>query len=229
MQSGFQSAHPVAVDDLDARAEALAEVLPDAMNLRLHRALSWLKRAEQERDDEDVRFILLWISFNAAYAREVDSESEPELACLRAYFASLVQLDLGKRIRDAVIERFRTGVHQLVDNRYLFAPFWKHYGGEEGYEDWATGFSKQRREVGFYLDSGATVRVLMTLFGRLYMLRNQLLHGAATWRGRINREQVTCGTSVLGWLTPIFLDIMLANPTHDWGEPRYPPVERPDS
>ena len=38
--------------------------------LRVHRALSWLNRAEQA-DDPDGRFIFLWIVFNAAYATEI--------------------------------------------------------------------------------------------------------------------------------------------------------------
>ena len=43
---------------------------PD-LRLRVHRALSWLDRAEQA-DDLDGRFIFLWIAFNAAYATEID-------------------------------------------------------------------------------------------------------------------------------------------------------------
>ena len=39
---------------------------PVNRSLRLHRALSWLNRAEQVKDD-DGRFIFLWIAFNAAY------------------------------------------------------------------------------------------------------------------------------------------------------------------
>mgnify|MGYP003610388203 FL=1 len=38
----------------------------------MHRALSWLEKAEQS-DDLDSRFIFLWISFNAAYAKDLGS------------------------------------------------------------------------------------------------------------------------------------------------------------
>ena len=44
---------------------------PDNLGLRVHRALSWLNRAEQEADP-DSRFIFLWIAFNAAYATDID-------------------------------------------------------------------------------------------------------------------------------------------------------------
>jgi hypothetical protein len=43
---------------------------PDNLGLRVHRALSWLNRAEQE-GDPDSRFIFLWIAFNAAYATAI--------------------------------------------------------------------------------------------------------------------------------------------------------------
>ena len=49
----------------DQRAER--EDHPTNIALRVHRALSWLDRARQ-CEDEDGRFIFLWIAFNAAYA-----------------------------------------------------------------------------------------------------------------------------------------------------------------
>ena len=58
-------------DAIRARHRAVRDGYPPDLNLRLHRALSWLKRAEMAEDD-DGRFIFLWIAFNAAYAREID-------------------------------------------------------------------------------------------------------------------------------------------------------------
>ena len=213
---------------LIAKAEQRSDEMPETLSLRLHRALSWLKRAEPEKDDADVSFVLHWISFNAAYAREVDADAESELDRLRAYFTSLVSLDLGKRIRNAVIEQYRDGIIQLLGNRYVFAPFWRHFNGEAGFENWATYFAKEKRDVVFDLDRGNTQRVLFTLFKRLYVLRNQILHGSATWKGRVNREQIQHGEAILRTLVPIFIEIMLANPQHGWGEPRYPVVEPVD-
>ena len=66
--------------------------------------------------------------------------------------------------------------------------------------------------------------VLLVLFDRLYVLRNQLVHGGATWNSSINRAQVKDGAAVLGWLLPVFIDIMLENPDRDWGKPFYPVV-----
>ena len=56
-----------AYQHLKTRQRAERVNYPEHLSLRVHRALSWLNRAEQCQDD-DGRFIFLWISFNAAYA-----------------------------------------------------------------------------------------------------------------------------------------------------------------
>ena len=55
---------------LRERHRSLRDGMPLALNLRVHRALSWLQRAEQ-CSDADGRFVFLWIAFNAAYAQEM--------------------------------------------------------------------------------------------------------------------------------------------------------------
>ena len=222
----MQSDEPLDSNTLRAKFEDSLRGRSEPLQLRLHRALSWLGRAKREPEDADLRFILLWISFNAAYAREVDAESKPEWQRLRHFLEALVKLDAKERIRDAVLDRFRDGIQQLVANRYVYGPFWKHFNGVEGYENWKSRFSNEKRRVIFQLQEGKTSAVLITLFNRLYVLRNQMLHGAATYRGRVNREQVEHGAAVLECLVPLFIDIMLENPQQDWGEPSYPVVER---
>jgi hypothetical protein len=43
---------------LKARQRAQRDSWPQPLALRVHRALSWLERAEQEPDDHDARFFL---------------------------------------------------------------------------------------------------------------------------------------------------------------------------
>ena len=52
-------------DALKQRHRTLREGHPPNLNLRVHHALSWLKRSEMADDDER-RFMFLWIAFNAA-------------------------------------------------------------------------------------------------------------------------------------------------------------------
>jgi hypothetical protein len=49
---------------LKARQRKLRDTLPENVNLRAHRALSWLKAAD-EVEQPDAKFIFLWIAFNA--------------------------------------------------------------------------------------------------------------------------------------------------------------------
>ena len=63
------------------------------------------------------------------------------------------------------------------------------------------------------------------LFDRLYVLRNQLVHGGATWNSSVNRDQVRDGARTLGFLVPIFVDLMMDNQGENWGLPYYPVVE----
>lgn len=66
---------------------------PTNLALRVHRALSWLDRAER-CEDQDGRFIFLWIAFNAAYANEIgDRERAPELQVFEGFLQKLVDLD----------------------------------------------------------------------------------------------------------------------------------------
>ena len=70
-----------------------------------------------------------------------------------------------------------------------------------------------------------TVLVLRLVFDRLYVLRNQLVHGGSTWNSRVNRDQMRDGAAILAFLMPVFVDVMMDNPHEDWGRPFYPVVE----
>ena len=59
---------------------------------------------------------------------------------------------------------------------------------------------------------------------RMYTLRNQLVHGGATWNSAVNREQLKDCTAFLGKLVPFIIELMLDNPQTVWGDALYPPV-----
>ena len=74
---------------LKQRHRLVREGHPVPLTLRIHRALSWLHRAEMA-DDVDGKFIFLWIAFNAAYAQEiVDSERASDKATFTAFLEKL--------------------------------------------------------------------------------------------------------------------------------------------
>ena len=133
--------------------------------------------------------------------------------------------DEGGRIYKALWQRFSGPVRVLMENRYVFNPFWHHHNGIEGFEDWEEKFKASSRSFAQAFQAGDSVRVLSFVFDRLYVMRNQLIHGGSTWNSGVNRAQVRDGTAILGFLMPVFVDLMMDNPHEDWGHPIYPVVE----
>ena len=82
-----------------------------------------------------------------------------------------------------------------------------------------------RRAAELALAGGDTLQVFSIVLARLYVLRNQLLHGGATWNGAVNRAQVRDCANLLGKLVPIVIEIMMDHPKHDWGAATYPVVK----
>lgn len=70
-----------------------------------------------------------------------------------------------------------------------------------------------------------TSRVLLTVFERLYTLRNQLIHGGATWNSKVNRGQVHDGANIMNKLVPAIIHIMMDGAGEVWGDPCYPVVD----
>jgi hypothetical protein len=210
---------------LKEKQRQLRDGFETALTLRVHRALSWLGRADEESSDQDVRFILLWIGFNAAYAADIEAALTSERERFKAFFTDLVELDREHRIYDAVWKRFPSEIRLLLNNKFVFSPFWAHQNGDPGNADWAARLAASHRAVSGAMGRHDTPRILSVIFDRLYVLRNQLIHGGATWNSSANRDQVRDGAAVMGWLLPIFIDIMMDHPEKEWGMPHYPVVD----
>ncbi|UWU28867.1 HEPN domain-containing protein [Rhizobium sp. WSM1274] len=212
---------------LKSKQRELRVAFPPTMGLRVHRSISWIGRAEKEVDDTDAQFVFFWIAFNAAYAdeRALAGIAAGERATFADFFARLVHLDNEKCIYGAIWQQFSGPIRLLLANKYVFNPFWQFHNGVEGYADWEKRFAAAQKVVASALASGDTVRILSLLFDRLYVLRNQMVHGGSTWSGKVNRHQVRDGAAILGFLLPVFIDLMMDNPHEDWGVPFYPVVD----
>ena len=74
------------------------------------------------------------------------------------------------------------------------------------------------------LAKGNTPELLRLVFHRIYTLRNQLMHGGATWNSQVNRAQLQDCVNLLGKLVPVVIELMLNNPDEMWGDACYPVV-----
>ena len=211
---------------LKTKQRQLRDGFPMNLGLRVHRSISWVQRAEQMGADHDASFIFLWIAFNAAYAEDIPQvHSSSERGMFGGFLEKMLSFDNKAMIYNAIWQKFSGPIRLIMNNPYVFQPFWQHHNGIDGFEDWQDRFERSKNRLHDAIVRKDTRIVLNTLFDRLYVLRNQLVHGGATWNGKVNRAQVKDGAEILAILMPIFLHLMMDNPQAEWPAPNYPVVE----
>ena len=212
-------------DTLKARHRKIRSALPETVVLRTHRALSWLGRAERETNDDDARFLFLWIAFNAAYAREITNRAAfTERRVLMEFLRELNQADEEHLIYAAVWQHFPQTVRVFLNNQFVFQPFWDYQNGRISSDEWQAKFDLSKRAATRALGTMNTSKVVAILFDRLYVLRNQLVHGGSTWNSDVNRQQVADGVKILAFVVPIVIHLIMSQPDRPWGKPCYPVV-----
>ena len=200
-----------------------ATKLPETLTIRLHRAISWLKSAEKQEGNLDLKFISLWIAFNACYAVDLNGiSSKPEKAKLRDFTSSLVQFDR-TRLYNLFWEKYSGPVKVLIENKFVFEKFWEYNRGE--IDDYLPAFNKSIATALNCLSKENIEGLLEIVLERLYTLRNSLVHGGSTYGSKLNRAQLRDACNIMQLLVPIIIDIMLENGEHDWGKIAYPVVK----
>jgi hypothetical protein len=202
------------------------EGFPESLSLRTHRALSWLDRAERETEDADARFIFLWVAFNAAYANNLeDRQDAGEQQLFNEFLGRLIDSDKEQQLYALLWDRYAGDVRLFVDNQFVYRDFWDAQTGVIDEDVWQVRFAKSKAAFNKAMAGMNTKAMLGILFQRLYVLRNQLIHGGATWNGKVNRSQVESGTAILGDIVPVVIHLMMKQPNQIWGDPIYPVVE----
>jgi hypothetical protein len=217
---------PLDYKSLKARQRQERDNYPLNLGLRVHRALSWLDRAEQCQGDDDARFIFLWIAFNSAYANEIGNrDRDPEQKVFGRFLKKLVDLDKDDVLYDLLWTEFSSSIRLLMNNQFVFQPFWDYQNGLIDEKEWKTRFSRARGALNRALAAHNTSRVLAIVLSRMYTLRNQLIHGGATWNSSVNRQQLRDCSAFLGKLVPYVIQLMMDNPNTLWGDASYPVVD----
>jgi hypothetical protein len=210
---------------LKARQRAERDGHSDGLALRVHRALSWLDRAEQ-CTDVDGRTLFLWVALNAAYANEISGGDRPnEKQAFTMFLEKLVQLDSADVLYELIWSEFSGSIRALLNNKFVFEPFWEYQRGNISEEQWKKSFDSAKAAANHALAEHRTVDALSIVLSRMYTLRNQLVHGGATWNSQVNREQLRDCSAFLGKLVPHVIKLMLDNPDTLWGDAIYPVLE----
>lgn len=196
----------------------------DQFNLRIHRGLSWLKQAILLDKSLDLKFISLWVAFNAIYAQDGDEIKDRQQ--FRRFLLELCQADTEHKIYYLIWTKYSHSIRILLDNPYTFQPFWDYQNQKISQQEWKISFEKDKNKVHQALQQKDSVEVLYVIFNRLYTLRNQIMHGGSTYNSSVNRAQIQDACHILTAVLPTFMHILLENEKIiDLGKPFYPVVQ----
>ena len=209
--------------DLRAHFRSLPKEARDSnqsFSIRVWRGLSWLERAEGfESADIEGRFITCWIGLNALYGR-LDDQNRPwgDREALGTFLAQVWRLD-GRGLLRQVLGRRQTAVLNLIDDCFLTVQFWEGEAAPASRQ-----VKKDVKEAILGYQKTNRLPILRLLFDRLYVMRNQVFHGASTKGSKLNRRALQLSAMVLMDVLPVFMEIMLDTGfDSDWGEVCFPP------
>ena len=148
-----------------------------------------------------------------------------EQATFRSLLKKLLELDGKGRFEQLVWAEFSGSIRLLLDNPFVFYDFWSHQKGEITEVEWKKRFSEATAAVKAALSRRDTEMILSVVLSRIYTLRNQLMHGGATWNGSVNRDQMRDCVNLMGKLAPLTIEVMLDNPKTLWGDACFPVVK----
>ena len=147
-------------------------------SIRFHRACSWIDRVEKNADSEDydLDLISLWVSFNSLYGQwdEQKREPKPDRQSWRTFVDSILRLDKGECLAEMLKEHKRL-VMSLLEDEYLSRFFWQEPSAKRAGQSRKAKFSAQS----WYVEKRWTM-ILDQLLERVYLMRCQLVHGAAS-------------------------------------------------
>jgi hypothetical protein len=187
--------------------------------IRMWRALSWMERAETcDPADIEGRFISSWIAFNALYG-QIGPDNQPwgDREARDTFLAHVWRIDQHGQLSDLLQTR-QTWAFRIIEDKFLSTRFWEV--GDRA----KTAVRDQLQNARKWVGTPRAERVFHLLFDRLYVLRNQLLHGASTKGSKLNRRALKeCGTLLLAFL-PVMIGVMIEfGIAEDWGRVCFPP------
>lgn len=194
--------------------------------IRFHRACSWLDAAMQLNPDQDTDqiMILQWTAFNALYGvwNPERNEAFPDRQSWKDFVARIIRLDTAGTLA-AILDRNRLRILTILANDYLDRIYWNHVDPSDP-QPAAPRPSMNRRALPWFLEQRWT-SIADAVLDRIYLLRCQLIHGAATYGSSLNRDPLQESNALLQELLPGFLQVWVNHGAReDWGLLCYPPL-----
>lgn len=190
--------------------------------IRFHRACSWLQRADEaDQEDLDLAVLCQWTAFNALYGQWDHGKRMPvpDMECWKHFIERMVELDAAKHIADTLMDH-RPLVLTILEDKYVSSFYWKDPGEQSAHK-----VRKVKYEAQSWYLNGNWAGILERLIERIYFVRGQLVHGAATFNSKVNRSAVRQCAMAMSHLLRTFLRVWIEfGADEDWGILCYPPL-----
>jgi hypothetical protein len=174
--------------------------------------------------EDDLALIALWVAFNALYGRWDSVAQQPwaDRDSCREFLTRITRLDQQQLLTD-ILQHHKPLVMKILEDQYLSNYYWQ--------DPTPVRASKSKKSMydacTWYLE-GRWLMILERLVERIYLLRCQLVHGAATHGGTLNRDPLRRCVQMLKHLLPGFLTVITdQGADEDWGAMCYPPLRTP--
>ena len=192
-----------------------------SFNLRIQRALSWLKKAALTQEDHDLQFLSLWVSFNAIHLEE--SCTETDLDQCKSFIDRIYVQDQSQKMSHVVWNDISQQMQSILNSPYIFQGYWDYKNQKITQLAWKADFDRAQQGIVKALKFKDAQQIIFLLFERMLTLNNQLLAGGSGYNSSINRQLLKDSCHILLVLLPIFLELMIENAPHlDSRKPHYP-------
>ncbi|MDF1845503.1 MAG: hypothetical protein P1U77_29185, partial [Rubripirellula sp.] len=170
--------------------------------------------------DYDLAICGQWTAFNALYGQWDGAKREPvaDVSCWRHFLDRMLSLDHDGSLAE-ILSEHRPLVLAIFDDEYLSKYFWQDPTYQRATKARKTKFSAQS----WYVEKNWLL-ILDRLVERIYLLRCQIVHGAATYNSSYNRIAIRHCVQMMNHILFAFLHIWIHQAANeDWGIMCYPP------
>ena len=196
--------------------------LYEDFRIRVHRAVTWMEAAEARGATElDTQLIERWVAVEALSGQwdPVERMARSSRVTLNEFAARLLRSDVDGLLVATLTEHKPLGVSILSD-KYVSRHFWNDPDGQTPRDPRKAAHAAHElwREKRWDV-------ILNRILERIHFVRCQLLHGGATYNGRLNRNAVKRSSVMLGRLVPAMLEVLMEHGyADDWSGICYPPL-----
>jgi len=178
--------------------------MSEAIDIRLRRARSWVRKANREAlsHDLDAQFIFLWIAFNALYGmpryRYRGKSRSSETEDFQRFLREVEKLSGG--VIESSLRPYAVDIERVMQSPFLDIECWRRWDQDE--------IRDRQKRIHSSRNVYAAELHPDQLFLRIYTLRNQLLHGASSDGGKRNRDSLRSALPILRTVVQVGIKLL---------------------